>query len=858
MPAAPPAQDIAVVDAFPTLSFNQPLAIASVPGETNRIFVVEKTGVIRVIPDLANPTKVLFLDLKSGVNARNEPMFGETFLDDGEQGLLGLAFHPQDRTRFFVVYNVSVNGVNFQRLSEFTASASVTTTSVSSEKVIIQMRNEATNHNGGDIHFGGDGHLYMSWGDEGQANDTLNNSQRIDKDFWSSMMRIDVDLETEDYTDEDGTGSDDANLRPNFHPAIVLDGNGNPRYEVPADNPWVGANTFLGRDVVTTDVRTEFYAVGLRNPWRFSFDVPTGTLWLGDVGQGAKEEIDKIELGGNYEWAYREGFNQGVKWNDRPTGWTGSHPPVIDYGRGDGTSVTGGVVYRGTAIQSLVGKYIFADYNSGNIWRLDETSAPASKVRIAGEGHIAGFGHDPSNGDVLLADLDGKIRRLVAQDTSDGFPRTLADTGLFSDVAALTPAPGLVSYDVNLPFWSDHAIKQRWFGIPDPAAMIGFSREGNWNLPEGMVWVKHFDIETTRGNPLTKKRLETRVIVRNASGNYGVSYRWNSAGTVATLALGEGEEFDVSIVDGSSSITQRWRIPSRAECATCHSAQAGHALSFRTRQLNRPGTINGTAGNFIQLLADSMYLENLDTPPPLLPRHIGLTETDFTTEERARSYLEVNCAYCHNEGGTVPAQWDARAAFPLFETGMINGAAQNGSTNSSHRLILPGNDQASVIVNRMAVRNGYTRMPPLGSNVIDTAGIQFLSDWINNDLSSREDYSTWRERYFGNPPVGGDPNEDDDLDGRTNRQEFIAKTNPSSTDLPPALEISASGNDLNFTLPAISGRGVTLFVSENLTDWEKWDAPGNNGLPRNPASPATFTIPTTETKEFFRAGIEER
>lgn len=783
-------------------------------------------------------------------------------MDAGEQGLLGMAFHPDHNGRFFLVYNVNVSGLAYQRLSEFHWSGMATTSEVGTEKVLIQQRNDASNHNGGDIHFGADGYLYMSWGDEGNSNDSLNNSQRIDNDFWSSLMRIDVDLEPEDYTINDGTGSDDANLHPNPHPAIVLDEDGNPRYEVPANNPWVGATTFLGSNINAATVRTEFYAVGLRNPWRFSFDIPTGTLWLGDVGQGAREEIDKIVKGGNYEWAFREGFNQGTKWNQRPAGWIGSHPPVIDYGRGSGTmqgtSVTGGVVYRGTAIQSLVGKYVFADYNSGNIWRLDETATSASMVRIAGEGGIVGFGHDPSNGDILMADIEGKIRRLVAQDLNDGFPHALADTGLFTDASALTPAPGLVAYDVNLPFWSDHAIKRRWFGIPDPTAMVGFSREGNWTLPAGMVWVKHFDIETTRGNPATKKRLETRVLVRNDNGSYGVSYRWNDAGTVATLALGEGEEFDVAITDGSSSFNQRWRIPSRAECSTCHSAQAGHALSFRARQLNRSGSIAGTAGNFIQLLADSMYLSGLDSPPPLLPRHVAPDEIDFTSEERARAYLEVNCAYCHNNGGTVPAQWDARASLPLFETGMINGVAQNGTVSPSHRLIVPGNDQASVIVNRAAARNGYTRMPPLGSNVIDQVGVQLLTDWINGPLTSREDYSSWRERMFGNPPSGGAPDADDDLDGRTNREEFLARTNPKAVDLAPSLGMSISGNVLSFTLPAIPGRAVTLFVSEDLIDWEKWNARGNNGLPRDPASPATFIVPTTGTKEFFRAVFEER
>ena len=860
MPSEEPAQDIASVDAFPGITFSQPLALANPPGESDRLFIVEKTGSIRILSDLSNPSKSLFLDVRSLVNSRE----GEAFQSGSEQGLLSLAFHPgyAENGRFFVVYNLTVNNVGYQRLSEFEVSTDANVADISSEKVFIEQRNEAGNHNGGDMHFGSDGYLYMSWGDEGASNDFFNNSQRIDGDFWSSLTRIDVDLEAGHFVEGGGTAVDDDGLRPNFHPAIVLDENLNPRYEVPADNPWVGANQFLGRSVNPQQVRTEFYAVGLRNPWRFSFDKPTGTLWLGDVGQGKREEINKIVEGGNYEWAFREGFLEGIKWNQRPPGWTGSHPPVVDYGRGngpmEGSSVTGGVVYRGTAIKSLVGKYLFADYGSGNIWMLDESTAPASMVRITGQSGIVGFGHDPSNGDVLMADISGRIRRLVAQDGDDGFPQTLAETGLFSDVAALVPASGLVSYDVNLPFWSDHAIKRRWFGIPDPDAMIGFSREGNWSLPEGMVWVKHFDLETVRGDPSTKKRLETRVIVRNSRGNYGVSYRWNDAGTNATLAAGQGEEFDVSITDGGNSVTQRWRIPSRAECSTCHSEQAGHALSFRTRQLNRNGAIGDVGGNFIRLLADSMYLENLDEAPSILPRHVGKDETEFSLEERARAYLDVNCSYCHNAGGTVPAQWDARSSLPLFETGMINGIAGNGIENPGDRLIVPGLDQRSVIVHRAAARNGYSRMPPLGSNTIDQEGVQLLTEWINGPLTSRQDYTEWRENFFGSPPDGGDPEVDSDLDGRTNIQEFIAGTDPKKFDLTPQVKISRGGGTIDLTLPAIRGRGVTLMVSDDLVTWEKFDSKGNNGLERNPSSPASFSTSTTKDMEFFRVMIEEK
>jgi uncharacterized repeat protein (TIGR03806 family) len=861
MPAEPPQQSMSLADRFPTLaSFAKPIALATPPGETNRLFVAQKDGDLVVIPNLGAPSKSVFLDLDGLVNGRS----GEVFQTSSEQGLLGLAFHPSYASNgwFYVVYSLNINSLRYQRLSRFTVSAgNANLADTASEKILIEQRNEAGNHNGGDVHFGPDGYLYMSWGDEGNSNDSLSNSQRINKDFWSSIIRIDVDLEPEDYTVSDGTGTDDANIRPNAHAAVKLDAGGNPRYEIPADNPFIGFTSFGGSSFLATSVRTEFYAIGLRNPFRFSFDPADGTLWCGDVGQGAREEIDRIVKGGNYEWAFKEGFITGPK--AKPSGLTNLQPPVIDYPRGNGatqgSSVTGGVVYRGEKIPGIIGKYIYADYVSGNIWSLDDSGAAPVIERLTGESGIVGFGYDPTDGEILMADLNsGKVRKLVGQEITGTFPQTLAATGLFSDAATLSPATGLIAYGVNLPFWSDHAIKRRWFGIPDPDAMVGFSAEGNWTFPQGMLWVKHFDLETVRGDPATRKRLETRVLVRNSEGSYGVSYRWNEAGTSASLAAPEGEEFDVSITENGSPVTQRWRIPSRASCITCHSPQAGHALSFRTRQLNRPGEIGGVSGNFLTLLADEGYLGNLDTAPANLPRHAAPGETEIAIEERARAYLDVNCAYCHNDGGSVPAQWDSRSALPLFETGMVNGIPGNGIEHPSDRLIVPGLDQRSVIVHRVAARNGYTRMPPLGSNVIDHEGVQLLTDWINGDLISRVSYEDWRESNFGSPPVGGAPEEDDDSDGRTNHDEFLAMTDPKTPDARPGPLLVAGEGEISLTLPTLPGRSVFLEESVDLVEWNLWDAPGNNGLPRASGDPFTFSVPMDAPGNFFRARIMER
>lgn len=319
LPLNPPVFGYAVTNAFPGLSFSQPVAIVSPPGETHRLFVLEKAGNIIVITNLAAPTRTIFMTVP--------------VMPDGESGLLGLAFHPGHATNgFFYVFatrnfTTTQGRGRHQRLSRFqTAPGNPNQAFLSSERPLITQFDEASNHNGGDLHFGPDGYLYVSVGDEGPQRDGANNSQTITKDFFSAILRIDVDEQP-------------GNLPPNPHPAI------HGGYSVPADNPYVGATSFNGLPVDPNLVRTEFYAVGFRNPWRMSFDPVTGWLYVGDVGQDAWEEIDVVVKGGNYGWVYREGRHAGFR--TPPPGFT-SIDPIIEYAHGSGptrgNSVTGGVV----------------------------------------------------------------------------------------------------------------------------------------------------------------------------------------------------------------------------------------------------------------------------------------------------------------------------------------------------------------------------------------------------------------------------------------------------------------------------------------------------------------------------------
>jgi len=377
------------------LDFDEPVAMVTPPGETNRLFVVEKTGRIIVIPDLRQPSRRTFLDLRKKVGD-----------DEVEQGTLALAFHPDyaHNRQFYVWYTscLRVRGETMRedRLSRFLVSAdNPNVADPSSEERLITQADEAPNHNGGELLFGPDGYLYLSLGDEGGANDEFRNGQRIDRDFFSGILRLDVDKKP-------------GSLAPNPHPAVHAE-----NYAIPADNPFVGVATFNGRPVNPQRVRTEFWAVGLRNPWRMSFDPATAVLWCADVGQEDREEVDIIARGGNYGWSIREGnfpfrtnVTATVKFND----------PVWDYPHTEGLSITGGIVSHGARYPELEGKYLFADYVYNRIWALQPNGRePVSADRvqqIAEATTIVSFARDPRNGDILMANIsDGRILRLVSK-----------------------------------------------------------------------------------------------------------------------------------------------------------------------------------------------------------------------------------------------------------------------------------------------------------------------------------------------------------------------------------------------------------------------------------------------------------
>lgn len=399
-------------NAFSSLVFSNPTCITAPPGETNRLFILEKHGRIIVITNLAAPTRTIFMDISSRVSVDTASESSDV---SGEEGLLGLAFHPGYATNrlFYIFYTgQATNGSGSLQLHDILSRFQTTSTNANAGDTNSEIRylaqyDLADNHNAGDLHFGADGYLYVSLGDEGGANDQYGNSQHIDKDFFSAIMRIDVDKKP-------------GNLAPNPHISLPSLTN----YFVPADNPWVGATNFNGITVNSNSVRTEFWAVGMRNPWRYSFDPADSTMYLGHVGQSAIEWIDIVTKGANCGWNYFEGDAAGPG-GAPPANFSYTHP-LIEYGHTNNrVCVIGGIVYRGSRWSALTGSYLYADYGSGEVWALRHNGANVTQNTIiftdAGA-NISCFGVDPSNGDPLYVALhsgnNSVIQRIISTNTA--------------------------------------------------------------------------------------------------------------------------------------------------------------------------------------------------------------------------------------------------------------------------------------------------------------------------------------------------------------------------------------------------------------------------------------------------------
>jgi uncharacterized repeat protein (TIGR03806 family) len=316
---------------------------------------------------------------------------------------------------------------------------------------------------------------------------------------------------------------------------------------------------------------------------------------------------------------------------------------------------------------------------------------------------------------------------------ADGvMPRLLSDTGAFDDTQSLKPNPALIPYDVIVPFWSDGASKDRWISVPN-GEKIKFSPTGQWLFPRGTVFVKTFKLGTNEMKPESQRRLETRLLVCDADGGvYGVTYKWRADNSDAEL-LDTSLTEPVRIQTTTNVRQQQWYYPSRADCLACHTANAGLVLGVKTRQLNRDFTYpSGVTEN--QLHAWNrlgLFDEDLTgTDLKKLPALATAKDTTRSLEDRARSYLDVNCANCHSPGGTV-AFFDARYDTPLARQNLVNGRVLIDERIDRARVIAPNDIWRSILFMRMNTIEAF-KMPTIGRNTIDKQGVALLRQWIES------------------------------------------------------------------------------------------------------------------------------
>ncbi|KAA0993017.1 PQQ-dependent sugar dehydrogenase [Dyadobacter aurulentus] len=354
------------VEAFPKLKFESPVDLTHANDGSNRLFVLEQEGRVRVFDNKSDAAGAqVFLDIRKKVS------FG------GEAGLLGIAFHPDFKKNgyFFLNYTSKVSGKLETIVSRFQVSQSnPDQANPNSEAVLFRFEQPWDNHNGGAVKFGKDGYLYVSTGDGGFWGDPNNNGQN--KGAWlGKILRVDVNSTAKGH------------------------------YGIPADNPFRGNKERF---------REEIYAYGLRNPWRISFDDETNTLWAGDVGQNKREEIDIITKGGNYGWRRKESIDCYKPGKDCDE--EGFIDPVLDLPQSNGEhSVTGGFVYRGKRLPELQGKYIFADYVSGRVFALETQNGKLVRNAVLLEKvfQVSAFGEDAEKELYLCSHSSGKILKLV-------------------------------------------------------------------------------------------------------------------------------------------------------------------------------------------------------------------------------------------------------------------------------------------------------------------------------------------------------------------------------------------------------------------------------------------------------------
>ena len=673
--------------AYSEQKFNKPVFLSEEP-DTGRLLVAELNGKILALP--------------TDESQASEP---QLFFESDRQ-IYAFSFHPKYRENGYVFifsprYVSNEVESKLSRVSRFeTTLTNPRVCRPETEKIIVEWPQGG--HNGGEAIFGPDGYLYVSTGDSTSSSDVKRTGQGVD-DLLSVIMRLDVD---------------------NPDP-------GKP-YGIPDDNPFVGMD----------GARPEIWAFGFRNPWRLSFD-REGRLWVGDVGQDIWEMIWLVQRGGNYGWSVQEGAHPFHLQRERGPGPI--LPPLLEHHHTESRSITGGYVYYGDKFPDLHGAYIYGDYESGKIWgaRYDGKKVDWQAELADTSLRVTSFANT-ARGDVLTIDHVGgeifALERRPANEVESQFPTRLSESGLFESVKDLRPAPGVIPYSVNAPGWHDGAMAERLLAMSGETKIAVELRENgsqSWEYPDDSVILQTLSLEMEKGDPSSRRRIESRMLVKQNNLWLGYTYLWNDEQTDAQLVGPYGTSLTLKVTSKaatSETVTHErpWHVPSRTECMFCHSRAAQFVIGLDTRQLNRNHTYGDVTDNQLRTLNHIGIFE------PTLPEK-KLEEFDAfpnpyddtaDTDRRARAYLEVNCSICHVGSGGGNSKINLNYESKLEGTGLLSEEFLHGSFGLENaRLVKPGDPYGSVLFQRMW-RIGRGRMPRVGSVVADDQALQMVYDWI--------------------------------------------------------------------------------------------------------------------------------
>jgi len=711
--------------------FSAATSLAFAPG-SDRCFVTEQWGKVYSLPaDRDCRQADLFLDLGDLVGRLNARRLAEDALRPGN--IFHLAFHPEFATNRFcyLCYTVGFRdesrppypeGTRVVRLTVI-ESGGVPRADPASEVEVITW--PAGGHNGGCLAFGPDGMLYVSAGDGGDhfPADPHRSGQDV-ADLRGTIMRIDVD-----------------------HPDP---GRG---HAIPADNPFVDL----------PGARGEVYSFGHRNPWKMSFDRKTGELWAGDVGLEVWELVCRVKPGHNYGWSLVEGGNP-----IHPD-WPPGPGPVVkawcEVPHTAGASITGGFVYRGKKFPELVGRYVFGDWVTRRVWSIAATGAgPGPLVDLVPPTiRVVAFAED-RDGELFILDYDdGSIHALERNESvadTGAFPERLSATGLFADTAAQEPMPGVTPFAVAAEAWADQATARRFIGLPGSGSVKlhpgkppvqGSTLSHPLDYPPGTVLAKTFSIEMDAGNAASARPLETQLLHFDGLHWHGYSFAWNEAGSDAELVPPEGKSVSLSIADARApggTRQQTWRFLGRSECQRCHNEWAGTTLAFKVEQLNRdvPAAGGSAAVNQLRAFRSGGLLEDVVSEPDReadpfatvrrpgaedeLPRLADPRDRSAPLDARARAYLHVNCGGCHRFGGGSVPHVHLNAEIATADLDVVEMRPVRGDfAMLDARVVAPGEPHRSTLWYRMAT-SGPGRMPHIGAELVDEAGLAVVREWI--------------------------------------------------------------------------------------------------------------------------------